>query len=553
MNETLTDLLAAVVAADPQAPLVIDAADEPVWTTRGQLWRRVVSLSRELREHGVGRGACVALWLPNWSDYLVWQFATAALGAHVVGVNTRYGLSDVVHILDHARPVVLAVAHGFLRLDLAGLLREAMNVTSAPAPSTAVITGPAAPPPDAATLAAYDVGAGSWTPRTPAAPGQGRDAGLDLTALRGAPDELAVAFTTSGSTGRPKLAAHRGSAVARHARNVAAAGAWDASSVSLVCLPLSGVFGYVPALAAIAAGGKVLLEPAFGEDAVLSDMARFEVSHLASADDVGGRLMAAWERHPVELGAFRLMLIGDFYGNSRKVSQWIEQEIGATAAGIYGSSELFALTALWHGGDAEPPRWSGGGRVVSPDIEVRAIDIATERPVEPGTPGELQFRGYCVVDAYLGDIDGAIARRSRLDDGWFRTGDLGTVRADGGFVYLCRMGDSLRLKGFLVEPAEIENRLAEHPEVAMAKVVGITVGEETRAIGFVVPVEDAEPDPDDLVRWCAVTLARFKVPETVHVMREMPMTAGTNGMKIRAAALRELALELAAKKLENHP
>src|SRR5690606_8676130 len=113
-------------------------------------------------------------------------------------------------------------------------------------------------------------------------------------ALPRVPDHLAVAFTTSGSTGRPKLAGHLSSAVARHARNVAAAAEMTEESVTLLTLPLSGVLAYNPGLATLAAGGTLLLESSFDAPTTLERMARHRVTHLAAADDIGGRLMQAW-------------------------------------------------------------------------------------------------------------------------------------------------------------------------------------------------------------------------------------------------------------------
>lgn len=534
---TLMDLLADTVAAGPSSVAVIDGGPEPIRVTRAELGARVLAMHDDLRDHGVGKGDCVGVWLPNWSDALVLQFAAAALGAHVIGINTRYGIADVAHVLDRARPKVVVIAHDFLGLDLRSRLHAAVAEANAPVPAVAVVTGPGRPAASPEAAAAYDVGAGVWIP----APHKGNS---DLDALRGVPDAIAVAFTTSGSTGMPKLAAHLGSAVAKHARNVAAAGGWDESSVSLVVLPLSGVFGFVPAMTAIGAGGAALLEPTFDDDLVVRHMTEFGVTHLAGADDIAGRLMDSVRARGGSLPSWQRMLIADFYGKSVQVAEWAEQEMGTTTLGVYGSSELFALTSFWREHDPAPARWRGGGRPVSDDIEVRAADPVTGGPPADGEPGELQFRGYHVVDAYLGDDDGAIRARSFTEDGWFRSGDLGTVLADGGFQYAGRMGDSIRLRGFLVEPAEIEIRLAEHPGVARAKVVGLTVDGDTRAIAFVEPVAETKPDPVELRAWCAETLARFKVPDTVHVIDRMPTTVGTNGAKIKAAALRELAREL---------
>ena len=199
---------------------------------------------------------------------------------------------------------------------------------------------------------------------------------------------------------------------------------------------------------------------------------------------------------------------------------------------------MFALTAIWPLAEPTPARWIGGGRVVHPGIEVRVTDPVSEDVLGHGVEGELEFRGPNVVDAYLGaDPDVFTA------DGWFRSGDLGVLVDDGAFVYVCRMGDALRLRGFLVDPAEIEVRLAAHPAVHTAKVVGVE-GEDgaTVAVGFVT-LEPPGDDPGDLRAWCAETLAPFKVPAAVHVLDEMPTTSGTNGVKIRTQDLRCFARE----------
>jgi len=147
------------------------------------------------------------------------------------------------------------------------------------------------------------------------------------------------------------------------------------------------------------------------------------------------------------------------------------------------------------------------------------------------------------VNAYLGD-EGE-SKAAFTEDGWFRSGDLGTLTDDGGFIYICRSGDVLRLRGFLVEPAEIERRLGEHLAVDTAKVVGIRdKAGETNAVGFVTLKPGAiVPSVDELRDWCRENLARFKVPAVIHIIDQMPTTVVTNGSKIKAATLREWAEE----------
>lgn len=518
----LPDLLGRLVRRDPHAVVALDKdrAGQVLPVSRGELWARTCTLTEQLRLRGIGRGDCVGVWLPNWSDTLVWQFAVAARGGHVVGINTRYNVDDVAHVLDRARPRLLAVADDFHGLDLLGRLRAALAAGAAPAPDVMPVDGP-----------------GRIREATPA---------VDTVAPdppRSDPAALVAAFTTSGSTGLPKLAAHSGAGVVAHALADAAAIGIGEGDVMLCALPLSGVFGFNAAMAALAAGGVCLFEPVFDAGAVLDDMAGHAVTHVAAGDDLVVRLADEHRDRPRVLDAWRWWGAADFQGRAHELAQWAADRFGTETTGLYGSSEVFALTALWPAAEPAPGRWLAGGRVVHPGIEVRAVD-PDGRVLPPGDEGELQFRGPNVVDAYLGDDDGAARSAAFTADGWFRSGDLGSIVDDGAFGYVCRMGDALRLRGFLVDPAEIENRLAAHPDVHTAKVVGIDGPDgATLAVAFVLAEPGAEPASDGLREWCAAGLAAFKVPHDVHVVAELPTTSGTNGTKIRASVLREWAAE----------
>lgn len=541
-RETLYGLFSRVAGARRDAVAVIDGTGASTDTTYGALLARAHGLAAELRGRGVREGSCVGVYLPNWIDSIVWQIAASALGAHVIGINTRYGDAEVEHVLSRARPTVVVVAHDFLGLPLHRRLVSAVEATRradpyAAAPGIAVITAPGSPAPDAEAVAGYDCGSGAWAPR-----GEELDAlPADLPAST-TTDALAVAFTTSGSTGKPKLAAHTSEHVTRHLRGCAASAGLDEDSVSLINLPLSGVLAYVPAYAALAAGGAVVLEPSFSGAESLALMESHAVTHLTCADDIAGKIKDAWAENPVALPAFRMLLFADFYGFSRSIAAWVEDELGAYAVGIFGSSEVFALCTFWRASDERPTRWLPGGHQPDEGIEIRIVDQFDRSPVAPGEPGEIEVRGYPVVDAYLGD-DGTEYARNVSPDGWFMTGDQGRTPDPGTLIYMARLSDSLRLKGFLVEPMEIETVLAELPDVAVAKIVGVAADGETKAVAFVSPKEGHTIDPDAVIRHCADRLAKFKVPAMVHVLDEMPMTVGTNGNKIRAAELRTIAAE----------
>src|SRR5205807_2765512 len=134
-----------------------------------------------------------------------------------------------------------------------------------------------------------------------------------------------------------------------------------AGDVVLGALPLSGVFGFSTAMAALAGGAACLLEPVFDPDAVLDDMARWGVTHVVGGDDLVGRLADVCRERPRDLSAWRWLGVADFLGRSTELARWARHEFGTITSGVYGSSEVFALATLWPPDEPAPRRWSGGG------------------------------------------------------------------------------------------------------------------------------------------------------------------------------------------------
>jgi acyl-CoA synthetase (AMP-forming)/AMP-acid ligase II len=522
MTPTLAGMLDAVADRSPDAPALIERADGAVRTlTYSELRTAARDLAAQLAARNIGRGSVVGVWLPNWVEAITIEFALASLGAANLGINTRYGVHELAHLVRTGRPAGLVLPRAFHGLDFTGRLAQALADVG----------------PDIEHPWTAFVGGGAWAfPEEPAS-----DAPHPPT---GAPTDMVNYFTTSGSTGAPKLAGHDQAAVVTHARNAAAAFAMAPGDTVLCALPLSGVFGFNPAMAMLSVGGTCLLEPMFDADAVLADMAAANVTHAIGGDDLLGRLKDAWDANPRPLPAFRRGGIADFVGRSAEVVAWAQRDLDADIGGVYGSSELFALTAVRPAGIADPSdRARGGGRLVSAGIEVRVADPADGRTLPAEEVGELQFRGYNVLTGYLRNPEAA--ERAFTPDGWFRSGDLGYLEAGGGdtFAYTCRAGDALRLRGFLVEPAEIEQFLMTHPAVDVAKVVGVQAGdgEGDVAVAYVTLREAAEVAEGELLAFCRARLARFKLPEAITIIDTFPVTTGTNGTKIRTAELRAWA------------
>jgi fatty-acyl-CoA synthase len=189
--------------------------------------------------------------------------------------------------------------------------------------------------------------------------------------------------------------------------------------------------------------------------------------------------------------------------------------------------------------DAEQ-RALAGGVPSSEEIEVRVRDRETDELLPPEETGELEVRGLNIMIGYMGDPEAE--KENFTDDGYVRTGDLGYL-TEYGFVYVSRVGDALRLGGFLVSPREIEGYLESLSSIAEAQVVGVTAERGTVAIGFVVAEEGQGFDEDEILELCRKHLAKFKVPQRVIALPDFPKTESANGVKVKREELKEMATE----------
>ena len=532
MRQTLLGMLADGARAAGEAPAVIERRGQAyAVVSHAALRDSIAAAARGLAGAGVRGGDVVGLWLPNGLDYLAVEFAAAGLGAAVLGINTRYGVFELAHLLATSRTRLIVAPGRFLDLDFAGRLTAA--VAAARAASTDL------PPPmvmvfraDDIDLAAFDVGGGVARLSLDSDGGSMADAG--------SPEAPVNYFTTSGSTGAPKLAGHSQDAVATHAP--IAAGAFDIRPGDVVqaVLPFCGVFGFTIVMAALASGATCLVDPVFDGPTVLRSMARFGVTHVFGGDDLFDRLHAAWLDEPADLPRFRRGAIAQFEGRAVPLASWARQRFGAELNGIYGSSELLAFVMSRPLHDDLAAQVKGGGRPVSERIELRIADPGTGAPCAGEGEGELQVRGYNRLIHYLGNPDAT--RRAITADGWYRTGDLVSDDGDGAFTFLCRNSEALRLRGFLVEPAEIEQYLMSHPGVDVARVVGVKTDRGDVPVGFVT-LADKALTAESLHGFCRVGMAAFKVPARIEILDTFPVTAGTNGVKIRLEDLRRMAAE----------
>ncbi len=500
-----------------------------------QLLDESMRVAAGLRALGVGPGDRVAIWLPNLTAWLAVFFACARLGAIALATNTRFRAAELADIVGRSGAKVLVTWPGFDRTDFAGVLAACPPASLA---GLAAVVCYDEPGPDGAAPAPATL---RLPPGLPVHRYAALAAHPPLAEDAAAPGAGCAIFTTSGTTKAPKFVLHDQRSLVSHGFDVVRANGIDAGSSMLLAPPLCGVFGVSNAMAMIAAGRPFAMTPAWDAAQAAQMIDAHGITHMNASDDAIAQLLAQNDRTP----AFPSLRFVGYAAFNPALADLVEraEARGLRVLGLYGISEIQALFSRNREDDPAEVRRLGGGFPVSPLARVRARDPETGRVLPHGQDGELEFLAPSSrMVEYFGNPEAT--REALLEGGWYRSGDLGHTCEDGRFVFLSRMGDSLRLGGFLVSPLEIEECVQQAPGVADCQVVGVTLGGALRPVAFVRPAAGAVLDEAAVIAHVAARLARYKVPARVFAIDAFPVTEGANGTKIQKTRLRDMAVAL---------
>jgi long-chain acyl-CoA synthetase len=463
----ISDLLRRGAASSPRRPAVIDTVDDDRTLTWGEFDAAVSRAANSLIAGGCQPGDRVSLLLPTGVDFAIAYLAALRAGLVAVPLNPAYRQQEI----DYIR----ADSGAGLHLD-----------------------------PDAARRL--------WA--------EGAD-GTDPRRDRGGED-ISVLLYTSGTSGRPKGAMLSARALLANLEQLAAVAPpmLAADDTLFVPLPLCHVFGLNAGLGmALHVGATIVLADRFDAAATLDAMARHSVTAVLG---VPGQY-AQWLREPGMRSGFagvRFAMSGSST-LSRAVVEGYRGH-GITLHDGYGLTEaapVVTVNALGRGPDGTV------GRPL-PGIEVQLRD-ADGSVVEDGDPGRIFIRGANLFSGYWPDgADGP------GPDGWFGTGDVGVAEADGRLRLVGRTSELVIVNGFNVYPAEVEAVLAAAPGVGEVAVAGVRQEGSGEAVqAWVVPTPGSSLDPDRLLEAAARSLARFKLPERIHVVDALPHTVTGKIMK----------------------
>ena len=332
------------------------------------------------------------------------------------------------------------------------------------------------------------------------------------------PDDLALLLFTSGTAGAPKAAmlTHGNLQANIDQLDQHPADLGTADDVALGVLPLFHILGLNMLLGVILrTGASTVLVERFDPAETAELLQRFRVTVVSGPP----AMWRAWAEMPgASPAAFRTvrLSISGAAALEREVAAMVSERLGVSLSQGYGLTEASPVLTLGAGTGAPP---TSVGRPL-PGVQLRLVgDNGIDVPV--GDEGEVWARGDNIFPGYWNDPEATAA--ALTSDGWLRTGDIAVVDDDGFLYIVDRSKDLIVVSGFNVFPGEVEAALRGHDGIADAAVVGVAQGSSGEAVkAFVVPTPGTVIDGDEVIAYCETQLARYKTPQAVEVVAELP-------------------------------
>lgn len=465
--------------------------------TYGELWERAVSLASAYEDLGVNRGDRVLCQLRNGPEHVIATAAAWMRGAIHVGADNDLTGSELARLVQrlHARALIFQPPRERAGDPMA--LREAAEAAG---PAHLIVHG-------------MDAGNHHSLARLLST---GETVAADLPG----PLDPAIIFLTSGTTGEPKAAVESRSAHWAKTQFFADGLLPGPEDVHLLFLPIAHVFGSRLALMTLLRGGHLVLLDRFSPDRALELVQSRRVTIMPAVPTHLRLLRARYDPARHDVSSLRWVLSAAA-GLPQPLAEWVYATLGARMMFVYGCSEGFTTATTEpddiFAGSVGRRIFRGPPGTPAEGTTVRIVDTEEGAPVPTGETGEIAFRAATPVP-YWDHPDAAV-------DGWYRTGDLGRVDAQGRLYVVGRLKELINRGGLHVSASEVEMALARHPAVADGAVVATpdpVLGEATCAC--VVPAGPRPPDLTELRTFLGESLARHKLPDELCIVESIPRT-----------------------------
>jgi long-chain acyl-CoA synthetase len=456
-------------------------------TTYRELDQDSARVAGLLRDRGVQPGDRVGVMLPNTPEFAAVYYGALRVGGMIVPMNPLLKAREVAYYLGDSGARLMFAWHGFADEASAGAKQaEAEAVVVDPATFGEVL---ASARPDREVAERQD-------------------------------DDTAVILFTSGTTAQPKGAELTHANLARNTEVVRTdVLRLTAEDVVFGGLPLFHSFGQTCTLnAAVASGASLSLLPRFDPARALQILAGHRATVFMAVPTMYSALLASPDRAAYDVSALRLCVSGGA-AMPVEVLRAFEKAFGCPVLEGYGLSETSPVASFNHLDRERKP-----GSIGTPirGVQMRVVDEQGAE-VPQGQAGEIAIRGHNVMKGYWRRPE---ETAKAIQDGWFRTGDIGRVDEDGYFAIVDRKKDLIIRGGYNVYPREVEEVLYEHEAVADAAVIGLPHPELGEEVGAAVELKPgASVTAEELRDHVKRQVAAYKYPRKVWIVEALPKSA----------------------------
>jgi fatty-acyl-CoA synthase/long-chain acyl-CoA synthetase len=538
---TMGDLLLTAADRDPDKLALVFPETR---YTYAELARAAMRRARSLQALGVKPRDHVGILMHTCPEFVELCFAIAFCGAVIVPINARYRSAEIGYVVENADLVTLITTESIAeQVNFVERLEQALPDLPSQADRHHLKLA-AAPRLRNVVLFGKGKRAGFITEAEFTAAGEPvPESRVHETRLRVRVRDVALMLYTSGTTANPKgcLITHEAQvrnsiALGRHRYRLTHRDSlWSP-------LPMFHIAAVLPMLAIFDVGGTYLTMGYFDPGVALQMLEEYEVTATYPSFVT---IMQGLIYHPDfpkrNLTRVRLMN-SNFAVQPPGVAEPIMQAMpDAVQVGSFGMTEAAGTVCTGSPDEPENQRITRLGRPL-PGLEVRVVDPITQHDVPVGARGEVLVRGYSLFEGYYRDPE---KTAQALDsEGWFHTGDIGSLDANGTVMFHGRFKDMLKVGGENVAAAEIEAHLQRHPAVKLAQVVGIPDAKYVEVpAAFVELRPDHAATAEELIEFCRREIAGFKVPRHVRFVTEWPMSSSKiQKFRMREALVAELKL-----------
>ncbi|BBD81174.1 fatty acyl-CoA synthetase [Aerosticca soli] len=502
-RQTLGDLLARTAARLPHKTALVYRDERLSYAQLDALANRT---AHALAERGIDKGRRVALLSHNNRMFVVLHFALARLGAILVPINYMLNAADVAYILEHSG------ALGLIAEDrLVPVAEQALAQITQPVTLRGVIEdgGPTAPP--------------GWEP----AEAWTRHPRAELPPVAIADDDPLEILYTSGTESRPKGATLSSRNLIAQYESCIVDGEIHRDDVQAHPMPLFHCAQLHALLTpGLQVGSTNVLLPDAEPGRLLATLEREKITSLFCPPTVWISLL----RHPDFDHRDLSALAKGYYGASIMPVEIIKELSRRLPClrlfNFYGQTEMCPMATLLRPEDQLRKLGSAGQAALN--VETRVVD-PDDQPVPPGEIGEIVHRGPHVMLGYWNDPE---KTAEVFRNGWFHSGDLGVMDAEGYLTVVDRKKDMIKTGGENVASREVEEVIYQHPAIAEVAVIGLPhpywIEQVTAAV---VLREGATLDEAALLAFCRERLSSYKVPKRIHVLDALPKNASGKLLK----------------------